>query len=48
MQAIFGSTGLSLQEWAKARGAGLMMFCVAEMEKFVIRRTPLGARLAAA
>jgi len=47
MQAIFGSTGLSLQEWAKVLGAGLLVFCVAEMEKFVIRRTPLGARLAA-
>lgn len=48
MQAIFGSTGLSLQEWATVLGAGLLVFCVAEMEKFVIRRTPLGARLAAA
>ncbi|MPN53726.1 putative cation-transporting ATPase F [bioreactor metagenome] len=48
MQAIFGSTGLSLQEWAKVLGAGLLVFCAAEMEKFVIRRTRLGARLAAA
>jgi len=41
MQAIFGSTDLSPREWAKVLGAGLLVFCVAEMEKFVIRRTRL-------
>ncbi len=48
MQAVFGSADLSPQEWGKALAAGLLVFCVAEMEKFVIRRTSLGTRLAAA
>jgi magnesium-transporting ATPase (P-type) len=45
MQAIFGSTDLSVQEWGKVVAAGLLVFCVAELEKSVIRRTPLAARL---
>jgi magnesium-transporting ATPase (P-type) len=46
MQGIFGSTDLDLIEWLKVFGAGLMVFCFAELEKFVIRRTPIAARLA--
>jgi magnesium-transporting ATPase (P-type) len=46
MQGIFGSTDLDLIEWLKVLGAGLMVFCFAELEKFVIRRTPIAARLA--
>jgi len=46
MQSIFDSTDLSLLEWAKVVGAGLLVFCVAELEKFVIRRTRLALRLA--
>ncbi|MCY1381357.1 hypothetical protein D9M69_692550 [compost metagenome] len=46
MQGIFGSTDLHLTEWLKVLGAGLMVFCIAELEKFVIRRSPITARLA--
>jgi magnesium-transporting ATPase (P-type) len=46
MQGIFGSTDLHLAEWLKVLGAGLMVFCVAELEKFVIRRLPITAKLA--
>ena len=45
MQAIFGSTDLSMLEWGKVIGAGLLVFCVAELEKLMIRRTRLAARL---
>jgi len=45
MQSIFGSADLSPLEWGKVVCAGLLVFCVAELEKFVIRRTPLAARL---
>jgi magnesium-transporting ATPase (P-type) len=45
MQAIFGSTDLSLLEWSKVVAAGMLVFCVAELEKFMIRRTPLASRL---
>jgi len=38
MQAIFGSSALTPLEWAKALGAGLMVFLVAELEKLAIRR----------
>ena len=48
MQAIFGSTGLEATEWLKVLAAGLLVFVVAELEKWVIRRTPLAARLARA
>ncbi|MFC0709326.1 cation-transporting P-type ATPase [Azorhizophilus paspali] len=45
MQAIFGSTDLTALEWGKVLAAGLLVFCVAELEKFVIRRTRLASRL---
>jgi len=45
MQAIFDSTGLSAMEWTKVLGAGLLVFSVAELEKFVLRCTGLGSRL---
>ena len=45
MQSIFNSTDLTLLEWGKVIAAGLMIFCVAELEKAVIRRTRLGKRL---
>ncbi|ENO90285.1 cation-transporting P-type ATPase [Thauera linaloolentis] len=45
MQGIFGSNDLTPLEWAKVLAAGLLVFCVAELEKFVIRRSPLAARL---
>jgi len=45
MQAIFGSTALSVLEWGKVVGAGLLVFFVAELEKFAIRRTRLTSRL---
>ncbi|MCZ2406033.1 MAG: cation-transporting P-type ATPase [Burkholderiales bacterium] len=45
MQGVFGSTDLTALEWAKVLGAGLLVFLVAELEKFVIRRSPVAARL---
>ncbi|THG87035.1 cation-transporting P-type ATPase [Pseudomonas sp. A-1] len=45
MQGIFGSAGLTPLEWLKVLGAGLLVFCVAELEKLVIRRTALATRL---
>lgn len=45
MHAIFDSTALSLSEWSKVAAAGLLVFFVAELEKFVIRRTRLASRL---
>lgn len=45
MQAIFNSTDLSLLEWSKVLAAGLLVFCVAELEKFVVRRSRLAVRL---
>ncbi len=45
MQAIFDSSDLSLLEWGKVLAAGLLVFCVAELEKFLIRRTGLASRL---
>lgn len=45
MQSIFNSTGLSLMEWFKVLCAGLLVFSVAELEKFVIRRTRLASGL---
>jgi magnesium-transporting ATPase (P-type) len=44
MQAIFGSADLSVLEWMKVLGAGLLVFGTAELEKFVIRRTGLMTR----
>jgi magnesium-transporting ATPase (P-type) len=46
MQAIFDSTDLSILEWGKVLAAGLFVFCVAELEKFVIRHTHQASRLA--
>ncbi|SPC19407.1 putative cation-transporting ATPase F [Cupriavidus oxalaticus] len=45
MQRIFGSTDLSPDEWGRVLAAGLLVFCVAEMEKAIIRRTRLAQRL---
>jgi calcium-translocating P-type ATPase len=47
MQGIFGSTDLDTVEWLKVLASGLLVFCVAELEKVVIRRSPLATRLAA-
>jgi len=38
MQQVFGSTGLGGAEWLRVLLAGLLLFCVAELEKAVIRR----------
>lgn len=38
MQSIFHSTDLSAMEWGKVIAAGLMVFFVAELEKYIIRR----------
>lgn len=46
MQTIFSSADLSALEWLKVIGAGLLVFSVAELEKFVIRRTRIMALLA--
>ncbi|MFO3724890.1 cation-transporting P-type ATPase [Pseudomonas sp. HLMP] len=48
MQEIFGSTDLTLLEWGKVMGAGLLVYLVVELEKSMIRRTRLAARLAMA
>ncbi len=45
MQAVFGSVALSLSEWGQAGCAGLLVFCVAELEKYALRRSGLAARL---
>jgi magnesium-transporting ATPase (P-type) len=45
LQAVFGSTDLAAGEWLKIVAAGLMVFCVAELEKWVIRRSGLDRRL---
>lgn len=45
MHRIFESTHLTPLEWLKVLGAGLLVFTVAELEKFVIRRTPLASRV---
>jgi hypothetical protein len=46
MQQIFGSAALSIAEWIKVLGAGLLVFGLAEVEKLVIRRSGWSARLA--
>ncbi|CAG4883178.1 Cation-transporting ATPase pma1 [Georgfuchsia toluolica] len=48
MQGIFDSTSLSPLEWGRVLGAGLLVFCGAELEKFVIRRTRLASHLVSA
>ncbi|MDP3211765.1 cation-transporting P-type ATPase [Methylotenera sp.] len=45
LKDTFNSTSLTMLEWAKVLGAGLLVFTVAEFEKFVIRRTELAKRL---
>jgi len=39
LQTFFGSAGLSMAEWSKVMGAGLLVFFGAELEKWVIRRS---------
>ena len=39
LQGIFGSTDLNAVEWLKTAAAGLFVFAVAEIEKFVIRQS---------
>lgn len=48
MQAVFDSADLSLTEWIKVLAAGVLVFGVAELEKFLMRRTRLAARLSLA
>jgi magnesium-transporting ATPase (P-type) len=38
LQRVFGSTGLSLQQWLQVLLAGLALFSVAELEKWLVRR----------
>lgn len=45
MQNIFGSANLDTLEWLKVCGAGLLVFCIAELEKYFIRRSGLQRRL---
>lgn len=45
MQNIFGSASISLYEWGKVLMAGLLVFVVAELEKLIVNRTKIGARL---
>ncbi len=45
MQAIFDSKALTLLEWGKVLAAGMLVFFVAELEKYFIRRSRLAARL---
>lgn len=44
-KATFGSASLSLQEWSKVIAAGMLVFCVAELEKWILRRNGFAARL---
>jgi calcium-translocating P-type ATPase len=37
MQSIFGSADLAPEDWIKVIGAGLLVFVVAELEKFILR-----------
>jgi len=48
MQAIFGSAALAPLDWLKVLGAGLLVFGVAELEKWIIRRVGPLRRLARA
>ncbi|TBU72676.1 carbonate dehydratase [Pseudomonas daroniae] len=38
LQQVFGATGLSASEWLRVLAAGALLFCVAELEKALIRR----------
>ncbi|MDG9977411.1 cation-transporting P-type ATPase [Ectopseudomonas oleovorans] len=44
LQQVFGSTGLSFDEWLRVLLAGLALFCAAELEKWVVRRFGLHAQ----
>lgn len=46
LQGVFGSVGLSLDEWLRVLLAGLALFSVAELEKWVVRRFGLHAQAA--
>jgi len=46
MQAIFGSTGLAGDDWLKVLLAGVLVFGLAELEKWAIRRSPWARHLA--
>ncbi|PKO64126.1 MAG: carbonate dehydratase [Betaproteobacteria bacterium HGW-Betaproteobacteria-16] len=45
MQSVFGSADIGLLDWLKVLAAGLLVFVVAELEKFFIRRTSWIGRL---
>lgn len=45
MHTVFGSASLQPIDWLKVFCAGLLVFVVAEIEKFVIRNTSLGPDL---
>ncbi|MCY1349802.1 putative cation-transporting ATPase F [compost metagenome] len=44
LQELFGSVGLDAGEWLRVLGAGLLLFIVAELEKWVVRRFFMDAR----
>lgn len=44
LQTVFGSADLSVLEWLKVVGAGLLVFSGAELEKLTLRRTGLAHR----
>lgn len=44
LQGVFGSVGMSLDEWLRVLLAGLALFSVAELEKWVVRRFGLHAQ----
>lgn len=46
LQGVFGSVGLSLDEWLRVLLTGLALFSVAELEKWVVRRFGLHAQAA--
>lgn len=46
LQGVFGSVGMSLDEWLRVLLAGLALFSVAELEKWLVRRLGLHARAA--
>jgi magnesium-transporting ATPase (P-type) len=39
MQSVFGSSDIGWADWLKILMSGLLVFCVAELEKLIIRRT---------
>ncbi|WAJ38696.1 cation-transporting P-type ATPase [Pseudomonas sp. GOM7] len=38
LQRVFGSVGMTLEEWLRVLLAGLVMFCTIELEKWLVRR----------